>query len=67
MKSLGKREIEIYGEMTFMELSDMLYKVAFEKGVMIKAFQSNHEGVLIDLLEEHADSSDALIIISSKL
>lgn len=59
---LGRREIEIYGEMILPELNDMLNRTALEKGVVLKVFQSNHEGELIDLMEEHVDSSDALII-----
>lgn len=62
MKSLGKREIDLYGEMTLHELNHLLNKSAYEKRAMVKIFQSNHEGVLIDLLEEHADTTDALII-----
>lgn len=60
--SLGRREIEIYGEMTLPDLNEMLNRTALEKGVMLKTFQSNHEGELIDLIEKNVDTTDALII-----
>ncbi len=62
MKALGKRETDIYGKMTLPELNEMLFKTALEKGVVVKIFQSNHEGELIDLIEENVNTSDALII-----
>jgi 3-dehydroquinate dehydratase-2 len=59
---LGKREPEIYGTMALHDLNDLLHKTATASRTTLKIFQSNHEGKLIDLLEEHQETSDALII-----
>ena len=60
--TLGKRQPKIYGTTTLTQLNDMLFKRADERKVVVKIFQSNYEGKLIDLIEENADTSDALII-----
>ena len=59
---LGKREPEIYGQTTLNQLNNMLFKEADKRHIVLKIFQSNHEGRLIDLIEEIMDTSDALII-----
>jgi len=59
---LGKREPEIYGQTTLNQLNNMLFKEADKRRIVLKIFQSNHEGRLIDLIEEIMDTSDALII-----
>jgi 3-dehydroquinate dehydratase-2 len=59
---LGEREPEIYGNSSLDEINDELKKDANQVGVGIKIYQSNHEGVLIDLIQEHRKWADALII-----
>jgi 3-dehydroquinate dehydratase-2 len=49
---LGEREPEIYGTTTLAELEQMVQKRARELGHTVQAFQSNHEGALIDELHQ---------------
>lgn len=60
---LGKRELEIYGELSYNNLVDELKSYANKKGVCLDEFQSNSEGAIIDKLQELIDGEyDALII-----
>lgn len=60
---LGKRELEIYGELSYNNLVDELKFYAKKKGVCLDEFQSNSEGAIIDKLQELIDGEyDALII-----
>jgi 3-dehydroquinate dehydratase-2 len=49
---LGARNPEIYGTTTLSELVERAAQHARERGADLVAFQSNHEGALIDRLEE---------------
>jgi len=49
---LGEREPEVYGAQTLAELNASLQKLGDELGVAIRCYQSNHEGALIDALQE---------------
>jgi 3-dehydroquinate dehydratase II len=49
---LGEREPEIYGKTTLAELERMVSVRAEELGHSLRAFQSNHEGALIDQLHQ---------------
>ena len=49
---LGEREPEIYGKTTLPELEQMVQQRARELGHVVRAFQSNHEGALIDELHQ---------------
>ena len=59
---LGKRERSIYGEKTLQEIDVLLKKEARSLNVELVIFQSNHEGALVDFIQEHADSARGIVI-----
>jgi 3-dehydroquinate dehydratase-2 len=58
---LGKREPGIYGSMTLYEINVALTELGKELGVELKCLQSNHEGALIDALQEARDWADGVL------
>ena len=62
LNMLGKREKSIYGEKTLDEINVMLKKEGQALDVEVVTFQSNHEGALIDFIQEQADSAQGIII-----
>jgi 3-dehydroquinate dehydratase-2 len=62
LNMLGKREKSIYGEKTLGEIDALLKKEARALNVEVLTFQSNHEGALIDFIQEQADSAQGIII-----
>ena len=60
---LGTREPEIYGSTTLDDIAAMLEDRALELGVEIDMRQSNHEGHLVDWIQEvHARGAKAVLI-----
>ncbi len=53
LNMLGTREPEIYGHQTIEELHTTISRRALELGLGVIFFQSNHEGFLIDRVQEH--------------
>jgi 3-dehydroquinate dehydratase-2 len=49
--TLGRRQPEVYGTMSLDEIVAAAHAHALERGALVEAFQSNHEGALIDRLE----------------
>jgi 3-dehydroquinate dehydratase-2 len=45
---LGSREVEVYGKTSLADINQMLAELARSLGAQLDAFQSNHEGALID-------------------
>jgi len=59
---LGQREPEIYGRTTLAEIGKMTAKRAKERGLSTVFRQSNHEGELIDWIQEARTKAAGLII-----
>jgi 3-dehydroquinate dehydratase-2 len=62
LNMLGKREKSIYGEKTLQQIDALLKKEARALGVDVVTFQSNHEGALVDFVQEQAGSAHGIII-----
>lgn len=60
---LGIRERGIYGTQDYQYLVDMLQNKAKESGCELECFQSNHEGAIIDRLQEaYFDGTEGIVI-----
>lgn len=59
---LGLRQPEIYGHETLDDVAAKVSDLAEELGLRVKALQSNHEGQLVDWIQEARGSSAAIII-----
>ncbi len=59
---LGTRETRLYGEKTLQEVTERLSRVAADRRATVEVFQSNHEGALVDRLEEAAGEVQGLVI-----
>jgi 3-dehydroquinate dehydratase-2 len=59
---LGTREPEIYGTTTLDEINADLTSAAKEWGADVEFFQSNHEGALLDRIQEAQSWADGILI-----
>ena len=59
---LGKREPHIYGTRSLDDLNEIVRKKASALGLEVTAFQSNHEGELIDFLQKEGPGSAGVVI-----
>ena len=59
---LGQREPHIYGSATLADYEAAVTAAAAQHGHTVQAFQSNHEGALVDAIHEARTSAAAIII-----
>ena len=60
---LGIREKDIYGTKTYDDLKLMIFDYARANNIDIEIEQSNHEGELIDIIQQaYSDEVDAIVI-----
>ena len=62
LNMLGIREPGIYGKNTFADLLALIEQTAREENLEITQFQSNHEGVLVDKIQEAYGKFDGIVI-----
>lgn len=59
---LGIREPDIYGKQSFQELLAILEETGKTLGITVEQFQSNHEGALVDKIQEAWGCFDGIVI-----
>ena len=59
---LGKREPEIYGTRTLVDLNELVREAARQRHAEVALLQSNDEGEIIDFLQKEAPGSAGIVI-----
>ena len=60
---LGIREKAVYGTKTYDDLLKMIEEKAAQTGDRVEVFQSNHEGAIIDRIQDaYSDGTEGIII-----
>ena len=62
LNMLGKREPDIYGHESLAEIDAGLLKRGVELGLEVDTFQSNHEGALVDKIQQAAGTVHGVVI-----
>ena len=63
LNMLGIREKNIYGAETYEDLKALIEKTFAEQGIEGEIYQSNHEGALVDRIQQaYIDGTDAIVI-----
>ena len=62
LNMLGIREPGIYGSETYRDLLEKIAVHAQTRGVSVDFFQSNHEGALVDRIQEAYGNTDGIVI-----
>ncbi|MDQ6642528.1 MAG: 3-dehydroquinate dehydratase [Actinomycetota bacterium] len=59
---LGRRQPEIYGDTTYPELVDLCVRWGSDLGLEVDVRQTNHEGVMLDWLNQAADDATPVVL-----
>ena len=62
LNMLGIREPDIYGSATYADLCGLIETHAEKLGVTVALYQSNHEGDLVDAIQQARGEQDGIII-----
>lgn len=62
LNMLGLREPDIYGKQDYQALCAFIQSAAEEAGISVEIRQSNHEGVLVDWIQQSFGRTDGIII-----
>ena len=62
LSMLGIREPDIYGKKTYNDLVAMIDAHCKEQGIVCEFYQSNHEGNIVDKIQQSYQNIDAIVI-----
>lgn len=62
LRLLGTREPEVYGSDTLEDIDRRLSELGAELGAELETFQSNHEGEILDFIQDAAERVDGFLI-----
>lgn len=62
LNMLGVREPDIYGRKTYSDLVALIENHCREKGVTVEIFQSNHEGAIVEKIQNAYKKFDGIVI-----
>lgn len=62
LNMLGIREPHIYGSQTYDDLCNLIKEHCEKKGIEVEFYQSNHEGCLVDKIQEAYGKIDGIVI-----
>ena len=62
LNMLGIREPEIYGTSTYADLCRLIEDHAAQHGIEVTLYQSNHEGDLVDAIQQAYGKADGIVI-----
>jgi 3-dehydroquinate dehydratase-2 len=58
----GYRQPDVYGKMSLDEINERIQRHAGEIGAEVRILQTNHEGTIIDTIQEHRSWAEGIII-----
>jgi len=67
LNNLGKRDSSLYGTKTLGDIEADISSKASELGVRVEFFQSNHEGSIVDFIQESSAGASGIIINAGAL
>lgn len=59
---VGIREPDVYGKLSWNLIEEEVKKSSRKLGINLIFFQSNHEGDIVDFIQEHIDQMDGVVI-----
>ena len=67
LNNLGKRDSSLYGTKSLADIEGEISALASQLEVGVKFFQSNHEGAIVDFIQESSTEADGVIINAGAL
>ena len=62
LNMLGLREPDIYGRQDYAALEKLIRDTCAAEGIEVEVFQSNHEGALVDRIQQAYGNTDGIVI-----